>query len=223
MWRRIKYFFTGYKAQNFYHSLIKKAPKCILAIVLLLSAFYILIHPLDRIKLKYFLTHDFTITVSRRPVAPITNTFVVSDKEIFIDDNWMQVGETDYLFHDDVTYYEFKDGKTYRYYKDMYGEWQKETCELSSIKDINDIFDSELLDRKNYKRVKGKLFVWQLKDGSSKIISGHSVSNIRLRRYEGSIAIVGDTYSGGQKCELVVRFHGFGFTDVTLPWDGLPS
>ncbi len=223
LWWRIKYFFTGYKAQNFYRLLLKKAPKYALAVFLVLSICYSFIHPLNRVKIKYALTHNYKITVSVRPISPITNTFVVSDKEVLIDGEWMQIGATDYLFYDKVTYYEFKDNVTYRYYKDMYGEWQKETYEFNSIKDIDDILDAELLDRNNYKRAKGKLFVWELKDGVDRMIANHSATNIQVRRFEGDVAIVGETYVSGQKCEIAVRFSGFGFTKVDFPWDGLPS
>ena len=194
-----------------------------MAVFLALSVLYSLIHPLNKIKLKYALTHNYTITVSIRPIGPITNAFVVSDKEIFVDGNWMQVGKTDYLFYNNVKYYEFRDGVTYRYYKDMYDEWQKEIYEFNSIKDIDDILDADLLDRNNYKRAKGKLFVWELKDGVERTISNHSATNIQVRRFEGDVAIVGETYVSGQKCEIAVRFSHFGFTKIKFPWDGLPS
>ena len=223
LWWRIKYFFTGYKAQNFYRSLLTRAPKYVLAVFLLLTICYNLVHPLNRVKIKAAITHNYTITVSIRPVSPITNTFVVSDKEVFIDGNWMQVGKTDYLFYNNVKYYEFRDGVTYRYYKDMYDKWQKEIYEFNSIKDIDDILDADLLDRRNYKRAKGKLFVWELKGGVEREIAGRSATNIQVRRFEGDVAIVGETYVSGQKCEIAVRFSHFGFTKLKFPWDGLPS
>lgn len=200
---RIRYAFTGYKMRNFLTSLRKKAPKYILIIALVLSVIYVLIHPIHKIQIWFFLTRSCTIE------KMVRGNEIVSYKttsEQLIDGDWI-CSEYEYRSY----YYKMEDGVKYRYYQDENGEWQRRPIEPNPDSAI----DAALLDAGNYERE--SLFVWKLKDDIANQID--DVSNIRVKRVAGCISIVGDYYSGGKKYEVVVRFKKFGITKVTPPVD----
>jgi hypothetical protein len=216
----IKYMFTGYKMQNFLGALRKNALKNVLLVVFGLSLIYVSLHPLDKLKLKYFFTRDFTIEMSARPTSSVDGVFLVSDKEILIDGDWMQMNSLYYhLRPDEAKYYHFEDGKVYYYYKDFFGVWHQQLRNNSSLESGDSMIGAELLDRRNYRRSKDNFFVWELKPEASYLADELSLTNLRVRRVDGMIAIVGDSYSGGVTCEVSICFTKFGTTRVTPPWE----
>ena len=105
-----------------------------------------------------------------------------------------------------------EDGSIYSYSKDENGNWQRTLLELDTFL----IVDPELLDRSNYRRVKGKLFVWELKPEIAQEMD--DISNIRLKRVGGNIAIVGEVYrNDGRLYEMSISFSKFGFTFIDPP------
>lgn len=216
---RIKYLFSGYKTQNLLLSLRKKVPILALILVLTLSLCYIAIHPLDKIKLKYFFTHDFTIEISVRPATPLEHSFLSHDTKIIIDGDLMQVHRTDHVFDDNTYYYKLEGDGIYQYYKDANGRWQHELIRTVDSESMDFIINSELLDRSNYKRVKGELFAWELKENEKKTIDRYIVSNIKVKRVQGNIALVGDATLNGGDCRITISFSKFGRSDVKPPWE----
>jgi hypothetical protein len=204
---RLKYTFSGYKTQIFIESIRKKAPKYILAILILLTVIYILLHPIDKIKLRHFITRSVTIeTVSNK--RPLNNSYfvgpIVSESEIHIDGDWIET---------DGKYYNLVNGEVYRYFKDSSGKWQKELYEI----DIHSTTYAELLDKSNYERDKKNPFIWKLKEEACKEILG--MDNARIKRYHGSIAIVSESTRNTYTAEKFICFWGFGTTNVELPWE----
>ena len=203
---RLKYMFSGYKIQLFISSLKKRAPICILAILIILVVIYIFLHPIDKIKLRYFITRECTIEVIS-DITPHEGNLVGSIErrsKVLIDGDWIE---------SDGKYYNFDNGEWYRYYKDAYGNWQKEEYPM----DISSSSGAILLDKNNYVRDKENPFVWVLKeDAYGKTFT---MSNVRIERVYGSIAIVGEESRNGYDAEVSLCFRGFGTTDIEFPWD----
>ena len=203
---RIKYFFSSYKVQRVINFFRKKGLICVAIVLLVLSSCYVLLHPLDKIKVKYFFTRDCTIEIIS-DITPHNSNFVGSYEtrsKVLIDGDWIESGDK---------YYNFVDGEWYRYYKDVYGNWQKEKYAI----DISSSMSATLLDKNNYVRDKKNPFVWILKEDAY----GETVtmSNVRIERVYGCIAIVGEDSRNGYNAEVSRCFRGFGTTDIEFPWD----
>lgn len=201
---RLKYMFSGYKIQNFFTSVRKKAPIYILSIIIFLAVVYILLHPIDKIKLRFFFTRNCTIEVVSKTTphnSNITYPYEGSSK-VLIDGDWIEANGK---------YYNMVDGEVYRYYKDMYGKWQKESYEIDTS------MSSKLLDKNNYVRDEKNPFIWKLKEEAYE--ETFSLRNIRIERFAGCIAIIGETDGNGYDAEIILYFRGFGITDIELPWE----
>ena len=201
---RIRYAFTGYKMQNLLTLLRKKVPKYALIILLVLSFCYISLHPIHKLAVRYFLTRSCTVETA------IVGNYIISpkvEKRVLLEGDWIQ-SERTYS----SSYYKNEDGSIYHYTRDENGQWQRTLTAL----DGSFIIDPLLLDRSNYRRVKGHLFVWELKPEVAEKID--DISNIRLKRVRGNIAIVGDVYrNDGLKYEISISFSRFGRTFIDAP------
>lgn len=167
----------------------------ILIAALILTAIYALLHPIDKINLKFFLFDNCTVQV-------VTTSFgEYKTKDVHIDGNLIKVGDD---------YYEIDGDKIYTYVKIEEDTWQRRPVEelTSHLESAN-----KLLDKSSYKKVKGKLFAWRLKNSVAETI--RELSSITLERDGGKIAIMG--YGYGEKISL--RFTRFGKTEIDPPWD----
>ena len=201
---RLKYMFSGYKTQIFIASVRKKAPIYLLAILIILAVIYAFLHPIDKIKLRFFFTRNCTIEVVSKFTPHNSNiTYPYEgNSKVRIDGDWIEANGK---------YYNLVDGEVYRYYKDMYGKWQKESYEISTS------MSSKLLDKKNYVRDKKNPFVWKLKEEAYE--ETFTLRNIRIERFAGYIAIIGEIDGNGYDAETILYFRGFGITDIELPWE----
>ncbi len=186
----------GIKSQR--NPLWLKIVAYILLGALLLGLIYGLLHPVNKVKLKFLLTQNCTIEV----VA--TYGYKETRKNILIDGNLLQVGSE---------YYEIDDEKLYTYIKNYNGEWERVLSEDDEFSIEDSEIGIELLKRSNYQRAKGRLFVWSLKKYVEADIDG--LSNITFQRDAGKLAIVG--YYNGVRISL--RFTNFGKTNITPPWE----
>lgn len=208
---RLRYMFSGYKTQMLFASLRKKAPIYIAATLGLLAVVYCLLHPADKVKLRYFITRNCTIeTISKNTPhsssltqGNLSGSYETSSK-ILIDGDWIK---------SDGDYYYLDDGDVYRYSRDTLGKWQKELYEM----DISSTQIAKLLDKKNYVRDKKNPFVWNLKEDAYD--GTIHLSNVRMKRVYGSIAIVGETTRNGYTAEVTICFRSFGTTHIELPWE----
>ena len=204
---RIKRIFSGYKAQRFFHIVRKKTPKYILTTLLVWIVVYTLLHPIDKIKVRYFITRECTVDIvavsakkNDNAVYGILGTGHYG--EIHIDGNWIEA---------DGEYYNIVDGKVYRYRKDADGQWMPELYKDHIGASVN------LFDKKNYVRDKSNPFVWRLKD---EIIAEYpGLSDVRIKRVQGCIAIVRDSSLYGYDVEMAWCFRGFATTRIEFPWD----
>ena len=167
----------------------------ILIAALILTAIYALLHPIDKINLNFFLFDNCTVQV-------VTTSFgEYNTKDVHIDGNLIKVGDD---------YYEIDGDKIYTYVKIEEDTWQRRPVEelTSHLESAN-----KLLDKSSYKKVKGKLFAWRLKNSVAETIS--ELSSITLEKDGGKIAIMGNGY--GEKISL--RFTRFGKTEIDPPWE----
>lgn len=182
------------KARN--NSRLPKIVSIILIVVLILTGIYTLLHPIHKIMLKFFLFRNCTIEV-------VATTFGgYETRDVLIDGNMIK-GGTDY--------YEVDGNTVYKYVKIGNNTWKRIASDEEWTEDVE--LGSKLLDKNNYKRVKGKLFTWRLKNSVAETID--EISSITLERDAGKIAIVG--YRNGVKISL--RFTLFGRTKIEMTWE----
>ena len=209
---RLRYMFSGYKTQMFLRSLRKKAPIYILATIGLLTVVYSLLHPADKIKLRYWITRNCTIeTVSKNTPynsslthGNLSGSYETSSK-ILMDGDWIKSGDK---------YYQLDGGEVYCYSKDTLGKWQREP---SDIDIVSSIMNRKLLDKKNYVRDKKNPFVWNFKEEAYD--DTIHMTNVQIKRVYGSIAIVGETTRNGYSAEVTRSYRSFGTTHIELPWE----
>ena len=203
---RLKLMFSGYNRQILLSSIGKIAPICILAILIIFLLVYVLLHPIDKIKLRYFFSRDFTIEVVS-DISSSDSRFNASHEirsRVLIDGDWIE---------SDGEYYNLVDGELYRCYKDTSGKWQKQ--EHSG--NISSSIGTMLFDKNNYERDKKNPFIWRLKEDA--YAETFIMSNIRIERVYGCIAIVGEESRNGYNAEIALCFRGFGTTKIELPWE----
>lgn len=172
-----------------------KIVSIILIAALILTVIYALLHPIDKINLKFFLFDNCTVQVV------ITSFGEHKTKDVQIDGNLIKVGDD---------YYEIDGDMVYTYVKIEEDTWQRRPVEelTSHLESAN-----KLLDKNSYKKVKGKLFAWRLKNSVAETIS--ELSSITLEKDGGKTAIMG--YGYGEKISL--RFTRFGKTEIDPPWE----
>ena len=168
----------------------------ILIVVLILTTIYAFLHPIHKIILKFFLFRNCTLEV----VA--TAWMEHETRKVCIDGNLVTVGDDYYEIDGDIVYKYVKTGKY---------TWKCIPAEEEWANDYE--VGNKLLDVNSYKRVKGKLFTWRLKNSVAETID--ELSSIILQRDAGKIAIVG--YYNGVR--ISVRFTLFGRTKIDPPWE----
>ena len=192
--------YMNYKMRNFLGWMRTKFPKILLVSFLALTVIYIFLHPINKIRVKFILTGSCTIEVIESKGDHVS---LAGRQEVRIDGKWMTDGEY---------YYEIDDEKVYRYYYKKYGEWERtlhrDYTDGSTVKALG----GEYFKRSNYKRVKGKLFVWEYCGEDDEVLG---LENVTVQRSGGIISIVGD--SGSTK--VAIRFRRFGITRISLPWE----
>ena len=196
---RIKYALTGYQMRNFLTAFRKKAPKYLLITLLVLTFCYLSLHPLHKLKVRFFFSRSCTIEVTVQGPGDLSPT---TESTTFVDGNWVQKG--------DSYYYKIEDDKIYRYRRSFMDQWN---CEVSDYKPS--AISTALFDRSNWTRAEGSLFVWELNDEVEKQFN--NFHDVCLRRENGRIAIVGYRFYSGIRYELVISFSGFGMTGVNPP------
>ena len=174
---------------------LPKIVAVLLIALLILTAIYAFLHPVDKIKLNFFLFRNCTIEV----VATAWGEY--ETKNTRIDGNLIMIGDN---------YYEIDGNTIYEYVKTGKYTWTRIQSDEEWTEDVE--LGNKLLDKNNYIRVKERLFAWRLKDSVAKTIE--ELSSITLERDAGKIAIVG-YYKG---VRIALRFTLFGRTKIDPPW-----
>ena len=170
----------------------------VLIIVLIFTAIYASLHPIHKVLFKFFVFRNCTIEID------IQNTWIGSEtKKVLIDGNLINLGGD---------YYEVDGNEVYKYIKTGKCTWERIPADEEEWTENSELGNT-LLDKNNYKRVKGELFAWRLKNSVAETID--ELSSITLRRDAGKIAIVG--YYNGVK--IAFLFALFGRTKIDPPWE----
>ena len=181
------------------YSRLTKIVSIILIVILLLSLVYAFLHPIYKLKLKIFLFNSCTLEAT----ATGYGSYMLYQKEdILIDGNLMKVGSD---------YYELDGGVMYKYVETGKNTWKRIPADEEWVEDSE--VGEKLLDRNSYKRIKGRLFAWRLKNSVAETID--DLSSITLERDAGKIAIKG--YNSG--VHISIRFTRFGRTKIDPPWE----
>ena len=168
----------------------------ILIVSLILTTIYALLHPIDKIMFKFLLYRNCTIEV-------VASTWDKQEKkELYIDGNLIMFGED---------YYEVDGDTVYTYVKTGKYTWQR--IPVYDEEEVSLELGNKLFDKSNWKRVKGSLYTWRLKNSVAKTID--EISSITIGMDGGKIAIMG--YSYGAKISL--RYTKFGRTKIEPPWE----
>ena len=185
------------KARNY--TPFPKIVSILLIVALILTVVYSLLHPIYKINLKFSLFDNCTIQVVSTKFS--TSFKTPKTKDILIDGNLIKIGDE---------YYEIDGDMIYTYVKIEEDTWQRRPVEelTEHLEAAN-----KLLDKNSYKRVKGKIFTWRLKNSVAETIKG--LSSITLERDGGKIAIVGNGYGE----QIALRFMKFGKTKIDPPWE----
>ena len=197
LFRRVRTrFHVDYNFKDILNRFVKRLPKILLILLLSLTVFYIFLHPIDKIKVKFFLTRSCTIQVRGEGAY--------KDHDILIDGKFIKIGSA---------YYEIDGDDIYVYRKGNKGEWEKTL--YSGFDDFakKGSFGDSLFKVSSYKRVKGKLFSWEL--NTDVVEPSKDFSNVTLKREDGIISLVG--YEGRDR--VAMRFCRFGTTHKDLPWE----
>ncbi|MBQ3013770.1 MAG: hypothetical protein IJD75_01365, partial [Clostridia bacterium] len=165
-------------------------------------------------------TRNCTIRVGTRALtlSSLSDGFFImsTDNVIRIDGDWIEVVSDDF-YNKKSDYYHIENGVIYHYYyKTANGEWIKM---IYNSDPEDEKIGSELLDKRNYTRSKENFFVWILNGDIDKQVKG--LSDIRVKRVNGSLAIVGTFFVDAIECEESIRFTKFGITKIDAPWEEL--
>ena len=197
LFRRVRTrFHVDYNFKDILNRFVKRLPKILLILLLSLTVFYIFLHPIDKIRVKFFLTRNCTIQVRGEGAY--------KDHDILIDGKFIKIGSE---------YYEIDGDDIYVYRKGNKGEWQRNLySNVDAFAEKVGLGDP-LFKARNYKSVKGKLFTWELNTDAVEL--NRDFSNVTLQREDGVISLV--SYEGRER--VAMRFCRFGTTHIDLPWE----
>ena len=128
----------------------------LLAALLIYLLYTLLVHPIDRLKLRLMFAKHCVIEVKARNYwggGDSSNILIV-----YLDQEVFAIGEG-YPDTKNLKYYKLIDDVLYEYSEEA-GEWY----ESYNNNGESDIFTEDMFDRKNYQKAMGHLFIWQYKD-----------------------------------------------------------
>jgi hypothetical protein len=136
----------------------------------------------------------------------------MADAKIKVDGNLISVEDR----YGGAKYYE-TDGERIYTYESENGEWKRKDTGKSEIPigtgDGASISISELLDKKNYERVEGKMFEYRARESE---LGG--LRDVKFSRVDGKYRITGTIENGYYDISISFTFERIGMTRVTPPW-----
>ena len=209
-----EYVFSG-ELDNIPESRKPLLPRIVLAVlvsaVFLYLIYALVVHPVDTLKLRVAFAENCTLTVQASALPRHVYATVVIDGNV--------IAVTESLEYDKTVYYELEGDRVYLYDHYFYGGWKK--IDLTQRYEAMDMewednieIGQILMDRNNYERADGKLFVWRLKDSFH--IDG--LENIQIQRRWGKIIITADV-ENYPDIHYKFTFDGFGVSKIERPWE----
>ena len=167
----------------------------LLAAVLIYLLYSIFVHPINKLKLKLFISKSCTMTiVAQYGLQSAKATVKVDGNIICITDNYYKIEGDKLLAYD----YDLK-------------SWINAERVAGEIVDLNDISAYEaILSRRNYKLAKGKFFTWELKDG----VDAGGMIDLEFRRKGGRFSF---TWFDVYGIKYTLTFTAFGTTHLDPP------
>jgi hypothetical protein len=189
---------------------IRIAVWVLLAALALYLLYAVLVHPINKVKLQFFLAQSgrISVAVQRGPAS--------GEATVRIDGNLISI--TPEQGFAGTQYYEVDGEQLYYYRQGLNGEWDRIALEESILQigsgDGFAIKTDALLDRSNYERVPGKLLVWRIRDG----VDVGGIEDVELCRKNGKVTITASIASE-YLSYITLTFEYIGFTVVDPPWE----
>lgn len=155
------------------------------------------VHPVNKLKLRLLLTKNVTMKI-QASYGEQHETVIVK-----VDGNLIAVGDSQFEpIH--YTYYKIEQDTIYAY-NEFTADWEpQDQSLLAGSEEFRQLFIAD-----NYKRVKGRLRTWQLKED----VRIDGMQNVRFQRKAGKFTI---SYQNGLvSCSIV--FEKFGRSSIALP------
>ena len=193
--------------QDWKPPLLLKIIAIVLAVVLLVVlAFSIFVHPVDRMKLAIAIARSYEINM----VASFG--FITEEVTIKVDGRYMSVARGRNAKN--IEYYVMDGDTVYTYKQDKSGEWQKALLDDGLYVDAGEF--EVLFDSRNYNRAKGLRPGWELKEG----VTFDTFDEVEFVREFGRYKVKATDYINNRNYDvyLTITIGRIGRTRVTLPW-----
>lgn len=176
--------------------LIKISVIAICCILLIVFVYNLIVHPLDRIKLKMATYNNYSVTISI-PGAGVKQT-------IEVDGN---------IIYTNGTYYEVVGNDFYVFKKNIFGNWKKEIVS-EDVDPSNETWLTSLLGKENYTR---NVFTGRLDYKGVYCFDEIEVHNLRTKVRLGMLSATGSISQGFGHYNLKIEIDNFGLIKLTPP------
>ena len=185
----------------------------ILAIFFALYLLYaVFVHPVNKLNFRLLLQKNCTMTmrVSMRHGLG----YASGQTTMYLDGNLFAVAEVNSKDPHTFVYIEMADDKI-TVHDFVLGDWYHMDYEEylfingGSADSVDDF--QKLFDRRNYERVRGKLFAWEIKDD----VDMGTIYDVQFRRKLGKFTITWKEF----ETEYTVIFESFGWADLQRVWE----
>ena len=176
--------------------LIKISVIAIGCILLIIFIFNLIVHPLDRMKLKMATYNNYSVKISI-PQAGVSQT-------IEVDGN---------IIYTNGTYYEVVGNDVYVFKKNNFGNWKKEIV-YENVDPLSETWLTSLLDKENYTR---NVFTGRLDYKGVYCFDEIEVHNLRTKVMLGVLSATGNISQGFGNYYLKIEIDNFGLVKLTPP------
>ena len=186
----------------------------VLVVVFALYLLYaIFVHPVNKLNFRLLLQQNCTMTlhISLRH----GHGHVSGQTEMLLDGNLLAIAESYYTDPYSYVYIEMSDDEI-MVHDFVLGDWDHIDYETYLLMNgesdtSNDAF-IKLFDRRNYERVKGKLFTWKIRDD---VDTGY-MHDVQFRRKAGKFTI---SWKDQVASEYMIVFESFGRAKIERIWE----
>lgn len=186
----------------------------VLAVFFALYLLYaIFVHPINKLNFRLFLQQNCTMTlhISLRH----GHGHVSGQTEMLLDGNLLAIAESYYTDPYSYVYIEMN-GDEIMVHDFVLGDWDhmdyEEYLSRNGESAASDGYFQKLFDRRNYERVRGKLFAWKIKDD---VDMGY-MRDVQFRRKAGKFTF---SWKDAVENEYMIVFESFGRAKVERIWE----
>jgi hypothetical protein len=186
----------------------------ILAVLFALYLLYaIFVHPVNKLNFRLLLQQNCTMTlhISLRH----GHGHVSGQTEMLLDGNLIAIAESYYTDPYSYVYIEMN-GDEIMVHDFVLGDWDHMDYEEYLLRNgesaASDGYFQKLFDRRNYERVRGKLFTWKIKDD---VDMGY-MRDVQFRRKAGKFTF---SWKDAVESEYMIVFESFGRAKIERIWE----